>query len=461
MKRPLSRTRKLGRRRGPRLVALAAAVALFAAGCRDQIPSTGPDAGGPPAPSFGLQEVSEKETPSQDEVAGAVPGFAGYFLDDDVPTVYLTDPTERATAEDALAGWLSSRGFTESDLEVREADYDWSQLQEWYEAAWPDALSVDGAVLSDVDEGHNRLRFGGADAGAVAAMRDAVLAAGVPSEAFEVDEVSPIERVTNLRDRVRPVPGGYQINFLKVGDVVTVSLICTLGFNAVPEGPEHEPNPSFITNSHCSNTEGDGAENPAEYYQPLQDPDDDGLAEEKNFIGTEVDDPVAKVTPDCPLAIPCRWSDAARAEYAGDVPFELGEIARTASFDPLRGTLEVDDSNPTFEIKEEQPFAVLGEFANKVGRTTGWTGGEITGTCVNVIAIGGVFLRRCQAEVAGGVDSGDSGSPVFLSRSRRNRVRGDKVVLNGILWGGNTEGTEFIYSPTFNIERELGKLQTH
>ncbi|HEX9633790.1 MAG TPA: hypothetical protein VGA02_15110, partial [Gemmatimonadales bacterium] len=127
------------------------------------------------------------------------------------------------------------------------------------------------------------------------------------------------------------------------------------------------------------------------------------------------------------------------------------------------GTLEVDAKRPTFTIAGEQPFAVLGETAFKVGRTTGWTGGEITGTCVDIIAIGGVFVRRCQALVAAGSDGGDSGSPVFGSTNRSGNVNSGKVILFGILWGGSVddENPEFVYSPTFNIERELGLLRTH
>lgn len=437
--------------------ALALAVAFAAGACRDgatptDVPRT--------SSSATLTQVSQEETPDPNEVATVVPAFAGYFLDAGRPTVYLTDPGQRPAAEEALASWLSSRGFTASDLAVREARYDWTQLSAWYEQSWAAALSVEGAVLSDLDEGNNRLRFGGADASAVSAMAAAVAGAGVPSDAYVAEQVSPIEPRQTLRDRVRPVHGGYQINFLNVGGVVGVSLLCTFGFNVIPEGPEHEPNNSFVTNSHCSNGEGENLV-PTDYYQPLQDPDGDRLANPENFIGTEVDDPSMTVSADCPLALPCRWSDALRAEFAPGVPFELGKIARPAAFDPVEGTLEVDAKKPTFDIVNEQPFAVLGEFANKVGRTTGWTGGEITATCVDVIAIGGVFVRRCQAFVAAGSAGGDSGSPVFGSTSRRG-VAGNRVVLFGILWGGSVEGDpEFVYSPTFNIERELGLLTTH
>lgn len=411
----------------------------------------------PSAPAFSIQQLSQEETPDQMAVARAVPGFAGYFLADDRPTVYLTDPGQRPAAEEALAGWLSSRGFTASDLQVRQARYDWLQLDAWHEQVWPAALSVSGAVLSDIDEGNNRLRFGGVDAAAISAMAAAVDAAGLPSDAYVVEQVPAVELRNTLRDRVRPVVGGYQINFFATPSAVT--LLCTLGFNAIPEGPPFDPNPAFVTNSHCSNTEGDGALLPTEYYQPLRG----GLTFiEENFIGVEVHDPAANVSADCPALLPCRWSDASRAEYAEGVQFDFGKIARPAAFDPIEGTLEVDPKKSTFEIVGEQPFAVLGEMMNKVGRTTGWTGGEVIATCQNILAIGATYVRRCQARVAAGNGGGDSGSPVFAFTNRRGNVGGGRIILTGILWAGTVSGPpEFIYSPMFNIERDLGLLKTH
>ena len=52
------------------------------------------------------------------------------------------------------------------------------------------------------------------------------------------------------------------------------------------------------------------------------------------------------------------------------------------------------------------------------------------------------------------VQGGDSGSPVFRIEG------GTNVTLLGNLWGGNSSGTLFVYSPLSNIEGELGALQT-
>ena len=75
---------------------------------------------------------------------------------------------------------------------------------------------------------------------------------------------------------------------------------------------------------------------------------------------------------------------------------------------------------------------------------TGVTGTNIVLLCQN-------FVQANVPIVAGG----DSGSPVFKI------VSGDSVTLLGNLWGGNTSGTMFVYSPTANIEAELGPLTTH
>jgi hypothetical protein len=441
--------------------ALAVAVVVGSVGCRDAVvpsaPAVSPLVIDSPLSGYALaQNATPEESPAPDQmdVAGDVPGFGGYFLDESgAPTVYLTDPSHRAEAEAALAGFLADRGFTAADLQVRQGTYEYAQLDAWYRQARPDAFSVAGIILGDVDEANNRIRFGVANADAVAALQGALVALGVPSDAVIVQERAPIGTVATLRQDITPLQGGLQINFLNVGGVVGVSLLCTLGFNAISDGVS-----SFITNSHCSNVEG-GSETPTDYYQPLQDTDGDRLADPENLIGTEAHDPHWSLSLDCPLpGFQCRWSDASRAAYIPSAAAEaqLGRIART-----VRPSTSLDDVELTidgfFNIRREQPRGVVGEIANKVGRTTGWTFGRTTETCVDVLALGTTHIRLCQEIVSAVVDGGDSGSPVF-----RRRGDGSNVILLGVLWGGSVDDTnpEFVYSPMFGIERELGALTT-
>ena len=438
---------------------------LLAAACDS---ASDPADSGPLAPgtssSAQVAQVSQDETPDQLAVAQAVPGFGGYFIDESgAPTVWLTDPAQRPAAEAALAGFLASYGWTASDLRVRQADYGYLQLDAWYRQSWPQALAVAGAVFSDIDEGSNRLRFGGVDAGAVAAIASTLADLNVPAAAAVVEVSAPVVQTATLRDRIRPAHGGLQINFFPV-DASTASLLCTLGFNAVKDGVN-----SFVTNSHCSNVQG-GTETPTTYYQPLRRtgsvtggyshfPGTDSTA----IIGTEVHDPHYWMSLDCPAGRQCRYSDAARAEYSAGQEFALGRVARptiinTGNVADDPATLEIDALNPMHRLTAEQPNPVLGQTLNKVGRTTGWTQGQVTATCVNVNISASQITQLCQSRVGAFVAGGDSGSPVFGLHTDGT------AFLAGILWGSSTNLTtgqvQFIFSPLAAVERELGELTT-
>ena len=421
-------------------------VVLLAMACSDL---SGPASGAvPPDRLASMSAVSQDSTPSQLAVADAVPGFGGYFLDESgAPTVYLTDASQRPAAEQALAAFLESREFTAADLRVRQAQYSYAQLDSWYRAARNSVFSVAGIATGDVDEASNTLRFGVTDAGAVAEVQAALAQVGVPTDAAVVQQRPAIVAMNTLRSRVRPIIGGLQINFFPTPPGLHPgSLLCTLGFNAIKDGVG-----SFITNSHCSNVEG-GTETPTDYYQATRS------AVSPNFIATEADDPhwTIGTSLDCPPPFACRYSDAARARYAPGIEFTLGRIARVDEVTTsLSDTLHTIDGH--FTIKGEQSRGVVGEIANKVGRTTGWSLGPTTATCVDVLALGTTHIRLCQEFVTAFVAGGDSGSNVF------RRAKGpSNVILLGLLWGGSTDESnpEFVYSPMSGIERELGELTT-
>jgi hypothetical protein len=136
------------------------------------------------------------------------------------------------------------------------------------------------------------------------------------------------------------------------------------------------------------------------------------------------------------------------------VSHELGEIARTSG--PDNRSLEIVGS---FRVRSQTPNPVVGEIVNKVGRTTGWTSGRVTATCVDTGVFASSFALLCQSFVqndAGSavVGGGDSGSAVFAIDA------GPNVSLYGVLWGGSSDNTLFVFSPMSGIERELGALRT-
>jgi hypothetical protein len=290
-----------------------------------------------------------------------------------------------------------------------------------------------GVTFTDADETTGRLVIGVMDRGIEGLIRARVRGLGVPSETVDVVETEPIFQVATLRDSTRPVVAGLQIRFS--------GYLCSLGFNATRGGV-----PGFVTASHCSDTQGsvDGTQ----YYQPLNQVP-------AEFIGSEIADPAYRRNGSgCPRGRVCRYSDSNFSAGADGVAFTLGSIAKTTG--PNNGSLEIAG---TFTIRDDGA-ATMRQTANKVGRTTGWSQGVVTRTCVNTGVSGSNIVLLCQDFVENDavqiVAGGDSGSPVFSINGG-----GDNVTLLGNLWGGNSSGTLFVYSPISGIERELGSLTTH
>jgi len=78
----------------------------------------------------------------------------------------------------------------------------------------------------------------------------------------------------------------------------------------------------------------------------------------------------------------------------------------------------------------------VGQTSDKVGRTTGWTRGTVSATCLNIlIAVPGAEYKvLCAGEVAeASVGFGDSGAPVWLAVEATT----DAITPLGILFGAN------------------------
>lgn len=409
---------------------VAAGAALLVAACQDDPMVTAPEHGVPVSP----QQLTG--LPSAEAMERAVPGFGGYYLaSDGAPVVYLKQGSSRAPVERALGEYLSAKSLSASAVRVREARYGWRELEGYLKTS-AEALTVPGAQFVDNDETMNRVVIGVTDMGSATEARAAAMKAGVPAEAIEVRQVEPVYNMASLQNVVdRPVRAGVQINF--------PGFLCSVGFNA-NSGSQR----SFITASHCTTRQG-GVEN-TPYWQPLQ-------SVNGTQIATEVADPAyVRRSAGCPNGKRCRVSDASRAAYINGANQALGVIAATSARN--NGSLEITGS---FTITADDCTGTLGGClpvgarVDKVGRTTGWTSGLITNTCVTTSVSGSSLALVCQTFVSAGVGSGDSGSDVFQVTS------GSNVKLAGILWGGNGAGTQFVFSPLANVVRDLGPLTTH
>lgn len=401
---------------------LATGVLVAGVACRDVSSPTAPSARAALPAAAQTAQVPDVAT-----LARTIPGFGGFYLDAGVPTVYLTDVRERGAAETALGAYARTLGLAPGDIRILQGRYRYQELDRWFHAVSLEALAQAGVVFVDLDEANNRVLVGVENATAAATAHAVVGRLRVPDGAVAIEEAEPIHFVQTLRDKVRPVVGGLQIRFS--------GFLCSLSFNATRAGVG-----GFVTASHCSDKQ--GAVDGTLYYQPLNQ-----VAAE--FIGTEIaDPPFFRNSQACPRGRKCRHSDANFADGATGVMFTLGGIAKTTGANS--GSLAIAGS---FAVTAEAPGnAVVGQTLNKVGRTTGWTQGQVTRTCVDTGVSGSNIVLLCQDFVAAGVGGGDSGSPVF------GITGGDQVRLHGTLWGGNSAGTTFVFSPLTNIERELGAL---
>jgi hypothetical protein len=347
----------------------------------------------------------------------------------------ISTPSRFLVVSSALLFAACSDTPNPSDPSLRDASpsAERSQVaQDRLAALFPEAsreiLGMPGTVFADHDEIRGKLVFGVESESAIPGIERSLIARGLSADEFVIEKAEPIVMLATLRDRFRPTQAGTQIHF--------GGYLCTMGFNV-----DHAGGRSFITNSHCTNTQG-GVES-TNYYQPTSSVD-------PTVIATEVADPTYSST-GCSAGKVCRRSDASRALYSGSVASSRGVIAKTTGVNSgsltTAGFFSVTEQNNTSTNYSGR--------IDKVGRTTGWTQGNVSGTCVNVNVSGSNIQQLCQTLVTNNsaaiVGSGDSGSPAFQI------ISGDNVRLVGILWGGGGS-TQFVFSPLKNIQDELGSV---
>jgi hypothetical protein len=295
----------------------------------------------------------------------------------------------------------------------------------------PEVMALPHTVFAGTDPATNRLVIGIERASAARPVQDVLTRLGVPATAYRVQVTEPIHFMsTTLRTAHRPTQGGIQIHWS--------NYVCTLGFNV-----DHAGGRSFITNSHCTNNQ--GTTGSTAYFQPASSVDGTPIA-------VEADDPSYARLAGCSVGKVCRYSDASRALYSSGTASTRGAIAKTTG----ENTLSLNTAGSFTITSQANTTTSFSGTLHKVGRTTGWTSGNVTNTCATVNVSGSNIQLLCQTLVQRSgspiVQGGDSGSPVFRPTS------GGNVELVGILWGGSSSGELFVFSPLKNIQDELGGM---
>lgn len=422
--------------------ALVLAAGLAASACGDQDTPVTPE----PGARAQAAAAQQPNAPGLDgrflQLTRQVPGFGGYYFDAQGDlNVYLTDLRQEAAARAAVADVARNRPQPAAHpfsrpaaIIIRQGQYDFPQLDAW-RGSLRAAFSIAGIQFLDVDETANRVRVGVSSADAAAQVRSLAGRLGVASGALVVDVVPAGEPILTVRDYIRPTEGGLEI-------VRSDGAQCTLGLNiwyanpnvGIPAGTA-----GFLTASHCSTTS--GANDGTVFSQG-------GVR-----IGTERwDPPFFDNTQNtrCPLNRHCRWSDVSFFTYDAGVSWQLGAIARTDFYGlgPWNaGSLDINSSTPRWALNSGVT-PVVGQYLDKVGRTTGWTSGSVARTCADYPQLGDHVIL-CQDEVNAYADNGDSGSPVFQWGYTSN------VSAAGIVWYKTGTGT-YVLSNTSQIGSDFG-----
>jgi hypothetical protein len=366
-----------------------------------------------------------------------VPGFAGYYLQEDgTPVVRLVDQSQRAAAQRYLAPQFAAaarRGHRSASAPVQQpifkaATYDFAQLNAWSEALVP-MLRRSGVYLIDVDEVQNQVLVGVADGAAMAAVRSKAARLGIPEDALRFQtQAAPRVRAL-VRDRFTTFVGGIQIAFGQY--------LCTAGFNAkrVSNGAN-----VFVTNSHCTTNQ--YASDGVTIYQNTI------LA--GNAVGNEVADRALYA---CVAGVAaCRKSDAVYISHNGTRTIGQGGIARTNWATGAAGGLTTIGE---FDIIGRYTGTLpVGSYLDKTGRTSGSTYGLVTNSCVTIGEL------RCQDISKVWSEGGDSGSPVYVYIGGAGAAEND-VQLHGVMWGGPGSDWTTTYSSRLSgIEADLGALNS-
>lgn len=361
-----------------------------------------------------------RRAPTLDEallqVEAAAPGFGGMYYDDTGRLVLRMKHAPAApAAERAIAAIFGKEKIPAAGVVTQPATWSFGQLKAMQERVTPEVLSIAGVVLTDVDERNNRVAIGVENAEARSRVERVLERLGVTRAAIDLVEVSPIQP-SSLQWLWRPLAGGLQI------ETPTPGKYCTLGFSAFQNGT-----PGFVTNSHCTQTQGGVESTPA--YQPTW-PD---------YVGTEVTDPSYASGGSCPAGRLCRYSDSAF--------IQANSFNYYVAVTPGPNNTSVSN---WLLVSGTVQYPSQGQTVHKTGRTTGTTSGTIQWACATINSTTPHtyfcnYIATNSTQIAAG---GDSGSPVFLLSGNNS------ATLTGLLWGAGTN--HFAFAPLGSVQSELG-----
>jgi len=393
-------------------------------------------------------------------IASTYPNFAGYYCsagDLNVGVTANATPSEvggtvAQIQTHGIAFYCASRendGHIPQIVTV-EKRYSFIQLTSWRDAIRVEFKIDEGALGIGIDYDENKIlvdvRFGYS-----ASEQVKISSLSIPDDAVAIREREaatptvacppPPYSGTGLRNCFRPVLGGVQMEPSLGGD-------CTLTVGGFHPGTGEL---GWVTASHCLGTQYFG-QNAGQFVYQFD------FTDGAQFIGSEsLDPPTFGCTPLGGYQPRCRYSDSTWIRHGTGGVFR-GQLAQTQSW--LGNTncctngcaaCQTSLTSPRFQIYGTAA-PLQGMTVEKIGRSTGWTTGEVSVPCHDEPDGEGRWLI-CQVVTNLITTGGDSGSPIFYWWSSYGV---NTVELVGLLWGADSNGT--YGSPWANIAADLGSI---
>lgn len=369
-----------------------------------------------PLPSVEIRPASLNTDQLFTRISYEHPGFAGAYINGATFVILVTPSGDREAIQQKVISSLQSRRDLNLDqTKIEIVQYSFLTLSNWRRALH----QVDGVITSDVDEKENVVSLTVKDYPSLIKVEQQAYKLGLPVDAIKVSIGSHPETMASLGSRLRPLKGGLEVDGPGVA-------ICSMGIIARSGGVK-----VLIAAAHCTPTVGfnDGVD----FHQNTDDAHDK--------IGTEALDPAFQFRSECEER--CRYSDGVMVSLTAGAAdsADVGHIYRTDG--PNTGSTEIVG---TFAVESKSGTAIVGQTMSKMGRSTGWTSGEVIASCKYVRDFFGAGqVLYCQHEFDALLGTGDSGSPVF------REIGAGLVVFHGIAWGKH-------FSPITGLEEDLGSL---
>ncbi len=137
------------------------------------------------------------------QIAERVPTFAGLYMDGEEYVIRVTDGRLESAeaARRAAVDVLDHPELSAATIRSEVASYSWSQLFGWYQEL-TSVLSMDGVVLTDIDEANNAIVIGVSDIGRHGSqVSDLARSREIPAGAIQIVESEPIRQLPLYEER--------------------------------------------------------------------------------------------------------------------------------------------------------------------------------------------------------------------------------------------------------------------